>query len=239
MTGRPLIIIPTYNEIDNVQDIIEVVLGIDQRYHILIVDDTSPDGTGELVQKLQADNPRLHLLSRIEKNGLGKAYIAGFKWALEHDYDYVFEMDADFSHNPTDLPRLLAALEESDYGLAIGSRYVKGGRVVNWGLYRQGLSYGASLYVRLLTGMNIKDPTAGFICYKREVLERINLDAIRFSGYAFQIEMKYRATRAGFQLVEVPITFKDREKGESKLDSSIIKEAAWGVWSLKRTVNKG
>jgi len=233
---KPLIIIPTYNEIDNIEHIITAVLGTDDRFEILVVDDTSPDGTGDYVADREQEEPRLHLLSRTDKAGLGRAYIAGFQWALERDFNYIFEMDADFSHSPNDLPRLLSACTEGDYQLAVGSRYVKGGRVVNWGLYRQALSYGASLYVRTLTGMNVKDPTAGFICYHRDVLSTIKLDEIRFSGYAFQIEMKFRAYRSGFKIAEVPITFKDRELGESKLDTSIIKEAAWGVWTLRNTV---
>ena len=228
-----LIIIPTYNEIENIEAIIGAVMSKDDRFHILIVDDNSPDGTAEKVRALQLLYPnRLFLEVRTEKKGLGTAYIHGFQWALARDYEYIFEMDADFSHNPDDLLRLYeACVEGSD--VAIGSRYVKGVNVVNWPLQRILLSYGASIYVRFFTGMRIKDPTAGFVCYKRRVLEAINLNSIRFVGYAFQIEMKYRAYLQGFAITEVPIIFTDRTKGKSKMNKSIIREAVFGVIAMR------
>ena len=228
-----LIIIPTYNEIENIEAIIRAVFSRDERFHMLIVDDNSPDGTAEKVRALQLLYPnRLFLEVRTEKKGLGTAYIHGFQWALARDYEYIFEMDADFSHNPDDLLRLYeACVEGSD--VAIGSRYVKGVNVVNWPLQRILLSYGASIYVRFFTGMRIKDPTAGFVCYKRRVLEAINLNSIRFVGYAFQIEMKYRAYLQGFAITEVPIIFTDRTKGKSKMNKSIIREAVFGVIAMR------
>ena len=228
-----LIIIPTYNEIENIEAIIRAVFSRDARFHMLIVDDNSPDGTAAKVKALQTEFPtRLFLEVRTEKKGLGTAYIHGFQWALARDYEYIFEMDADFSHNPDDLLRLYeACVEGSD--VAIGSRYVKGVNVVNWPLQRILLSYGASIYVRFFTGMKIKDPTAGFVCYKRRVLEAINLNSIRFVGYAFQIEMKYRAFLQHFTITEVPIVFTDRTKGKSKMNKSIIREAVFGVIAMR------
>lgn len=227
-----LVIIPTYNEIENITQIIEAVLGLPEDFHVLIVDDNSPDGTAEVVKRLQEQYPTLHLLQREGKNGLGTAYVDGFKWALERDYSYIFEMDADFSHNPLDLSRLLASCKEKG-GMVIGSRYVTGVNVVNWPLNRVLLSYGASIYVRWITGMPIKDTTAGFVCYTKEVLEQIDLDHIRFVGYAFQIEMKYRVYVKQYPITEVPIIFTDRTRGESKMSKGIIKEAIFGVINLK------
>ncbi len=227
-----LVIIPTYNEIENIAQIIEAVLELPDCFHILIVDDNSPDGTAAVVEELQKKHPAVHLLKREGKNGLGTAYVAGFKWALAHDYEYVFEMDADFSHNPVDLSRLLASCKKHG-GMVIGSRYVTGVNVVNWPLNRVLLSYGASIYVRWITRMPIKDTTAGFVCYTKEVLQSINLDGIRFVGYAFQIEMKYRVYVKQFPITEVPIIFTDRTRGESKMSKGIIKEAIFGVINLK------
>lgn len=227
-----LVIIPTFNEIENIEAIIRAVFELDKGYHVLIVDDNSPDGTAERVRELQSELPGLHLKVRKKKSGLGTAYIHGFKWALEKGYRYIFEMDADFSHRPTDLPRLhRACLNGAD--LAVGSRYKKGVNVVNWPLHRVLLSYGASIYVKLITGMRVHDPTAGFICYRREVLEAIALDQVKFIGYAFQIEMKYRAYLKKYRIEEVSIVFTDREKGKSKMSSHIIWEAVFGVVSMK------
>lgn len=210
------------------------VMSLPSRLELLVVDDNSPDGTGKQVQLLQQEYPnRLHLLSRKGKEGLGKAYIAGFEWALDHGADYIFEMDCDFSHNPEDLERLLEACRDQGADLAIGSRYVTGVNVVNWPIGRVLMSYYASVYVRLITGLNVRDATAGFKCYRRKVLESIRLDRIRFKGYAFQIELKYIAWKLGFSLKEVPIIFTDRQKGSSKISGGIIKEAVWGVIALK------
>ncbi len=228
-----LIIIPTYNEVENVEGIIAAVLSQGENFHVLIVDDNSPDGTAMLVEKLAQNNNKIHLLKRAGKLGLGTAYIAGFKYALAHNFAYIFEMDADFSHNPNDLPILLNACKNEGADFAIGSRYVKGGGISDWSKYRLFLSYSASIYVRLITWMPIKDATAGFICYKKEVLEKINLDKIHFSGYAFQIEMKYAAYLNGFKWKEVPITFSDRIKGVSKMNSNIVSEALKGVLGLR------
>jgi dolichol-phosphate mannosyltransferase len=229
-----LVIIPTYNEKENIRLIIEAVFGLDRGYHVLIVDDGSPDGTGQIVKDLQLIYPdALHLMERSGKLGLGTAYIAGFHWALERKYDYIFEMDADFSHNPADLPRLLEACATQGAGVAVGSRYVYGGHVVNWTVDRKVLSRGASIYVQLLLWLPVSDPTAGFICYTREALASINLQAIKFIGYAFQIEMKYAAWQNGFKIAEVPITFKDRELGTSKMSLKIIKEAILGVFAMR------
>ncbi|GGI55901.1 polyprenol monophosphomannose synthase [Winogradskyella haliclonae] len=229
-----IVIIPTYNEKENIQAIIESVFGLPKSFHVLVVDDNSPDGTASIVSKLQSVfNDKLHLLSRANKNGLGTAYIDGFKWCLRREYDYIFEMDADFSHNPKDLVRLYQATKQKDVDLVVGSRYIKGVNVVNWPLARILLSYGASLYVKMITGMRVQDPTAGFVCYKREVLEAINLDEIKFIGYAFQIEMKFKAYKKGFKIVEIPIIFTDRIKGKSKMSGGIISEAIFGVISLK------
>jgi dolichol-phosphate mannosyltransferase len=228
-----LVIIPTFNEIENIEAIIHEVFQLKKEFDILIVDDNSPDGTANKVIELQKKYPlRLFLEVRKEKSGLGTAYIHGFKWALARKYEYIFEMDADFSHRPSDLQRLYrACLNGAD--LAIGSRYKKGVNVVNWPLYRVLLSYGASFYVKLITGMRIHDPTAGFVCYKRKVLEAINLDTVKFVGYAFQIEMKFRAYLKKFKIEEVSIIFTDREKGKSKMSSSIIWEAVFGVINMK------
>ncbi|RNL83406.1 polyprenol monophosphomannose synthase [Sinomicrobium pectinilyticum] len=229
-----LVIIPTYNEIENIEAIIREVLLLKKNFHVLIVDDNSPDGTAAKVEELQQEFPaRLFLEERKEKSGLGTAYIHGFKWALRRGYPYIFEMDADFSHNPRDLVRLFNACSLHGADVAIGSRYVKGVNVVNWPMKRILLSYGASFYVKFITGMRIHDPTAGFICYKKEVIESIALDNIRFVGYAFQIEMKFRAFLQKFHIVEVPIIFKDREKGNSKMSGKIINEAVFGVLSMK------
>lgn len=229
-----IVIIPTYNEIENIESIIRTVFSQEKVYHVLVVDDNSPDKTNEKVKDLQNEFvDRLFLLERKEKSGLGSAYISGFKWSLERDYNYIFEMDADFSHNPNDLTKLYNACHIDQADIAVGSRYVKGITVVNWPLSRILLSYGASRYVRLITRMNVKDSTAGFVCYKRDVLETINLDKIKFVGYAFQIEMKFKAYKKGFKIVEIPVIFKDRTRGKSKMSGSIISEAIFGVISLK------
>lgn len=231
---RALIIIPTYNEIENIEAIIRAVFDQSEDFHVMIVDDASPDGTAEAVKNLQTTfDGRLHLLQRSGKLGLGTAYIAGFEWGLARDYDYLFEMDADFSHDPADLPRLLAACQAQHADVAVGSRYCKNGEVVNWPFDRILLSYCASLYARIMLWMPVSDPTAGFICYRREVLQTMNLRSIRFVGYAFQIEMKYTAWRLGFRIQEVPITFKDREKGQSKMSLRIIREAMLGVLQMR------
>lgn len=229
-----IVIIPTYNEIENIEGIIRAVFSLHKTFHILIVDDNSPDKTANKVHELQAEfEGKLFLSVRKKKSGLGTAYVHGFKWALKHHYEYIFEMDADFSHNPTDLERLYEACHFNGADLAIGSRYVTGVNVVNWPLSRILLSYFASVYVRMITGMKIMDATAGFICYQREVLEKINLDKIKFIGYAFQIEMKYRAFAKNFNIQEVPVIFTDRTKGQSKMSGSIIKEAIFGVVTLR------
>lgn len=228
-----LAIIPTYNERENVGKMIETVINLPESFHLLIVDDGSPDGTADIVKALQKKYPSsVHLIERSGKLGLGTAYITGFKWGLERGYDFIFEMDCDFSHNPSDLLRLKEALAKGA-DLVVGSRYVKGGKCVNWPADRMILSYGASLYVRLITWMWIKDPTAGFVGYKRKVLETIDLDRIKFIGYAFQIEMKFAAKVLGFRLKEIPITFTDRIEGVSKMSKGIIKEAVWGVLQMK------
>lgn len=229
-----IVIIPTYNEIENIESIIRAVFSLHKPFHILIIDDNSPDKTAKKVIELQNEFPdRLFLEQREKKSGLGTAYVHGFKWALANKYNYIFEMDADFSHNPIDLERLYDACHFGRGDVAIGSRYITGVNVVNWPLSRVLLSYFASVYVRLITGMKIQDATAGFMCYKRQVLETINLDKIKFIGYAFQIEMKYRAYAKKFEIIEVPIIFTDRAKGQSKMSGSIIKEAVFGVISLR------
>lgn len=229
-----VVIIPTYNEIENIEAIIKAVFTQDLACDVLIVDDNSPDLTGEKVKELQEEYPnQLFLESRKEKSGLGTAYIHGFKWSLEKGYNYIFEMDADFSHNPKDLVQLYHACANENADVSIGSRYVKGVNVVNWPLGRVILSYGASIYVRLITGMRIQDTTAGFVCYKKHVLEALNLDDIKFVGYAFQIEMKFKAYLKRFKIVEVPVIFTDRTKGQSKLSSGIISEAIFGVITMK------
>ncbi|ASZ11801.1 polyprenol monophosphomannose synthase [Chitinophaga pendula] len=229
-----LVIIPTYNEKDNIRRIIDAVFSLQQDFHILIVDDGSPDGTGAIVKSLQQQhNGALFLEERSGKQGLGTAYIHGFKWGLAKGYHFIFEMDADFSHNPKDLPRLYEACTTGGGDVAVGSRYVSGGRTENWPWNRAVLSYGASVYVRLITWMNVKDATAGFVCYKRNVLETINLDAIQFVGYAFQIEMKFTAWKLGFKIKEVPITFVDRKEGYSKMSKGIVKEGILGVLKIQ------
>ncbi|MDT0559668.1 polyprenol monophosphomannose synthase [Ichthyenterobacterium sp. W332] len=229
-----IVIIPTYNEIENIEAIIKAVCIQDKAFHVLIVDDNSPDGTAEVVTSLQNSfSDQLFLLNRTEKKGLGTAYIDGFKWCLNQSYQYIFEMDADFSHNPKDLIKLYNVCANDGFDLAIGSRYIDGINVVNWPMSRILLSYFASKYVRLITRMKINDTTAGFICYRREVLEAIDLQKIRFIGYAFQIEMKFKAHLKGFKIKEVPVIFTDRVKGKSKMSGSIISEAVFGVISMK------
>ncbi|MFZ4796495.1 MAG: polyprenol monophosphomannose synthase [Bacteroidia bacterium] len=230
--NNKIVIIPTYNEIENAENIIRKVMSLQPEFDLLIVDDNSPDGTANVVIELQKEFSRLHLLSRKDKNGLGTAYIAGFKWCLNHRYEYIFEMDADFSHNPDDLIKLYEACKNGA-DLAIGSRYITGVNVVNWPMNRVLMSYFASSYVRLITRMTIRDTTAGFVCYKRIVLETIELDKIKFRGYAFQIEMKYTTSKFGFNIVEVPIIFTDRTLGTSKMSKHIFREAILGVISLK------
>ena len=228
-----LVIIPTYNEKENIEKMVRKVFSLSKPFHLLIIDDGSPDGTASIVKGLQKEFPEaLHLLERKGKLGLGTAYIAGFKWGIEKGYKFIFEMDCDFSHNPDDLVRLHDACE-AGADVAIGSRYCKGGRVSNWPLGRIMMSYFASVYVRLVLWMNIKDTTAGFKCYSYEVLKNIALDEVRFIGYAFQIEMKYRAWKRGYKLVEVPITFVDRVEGTSKMSTGIFKEAFWGVIQMR------
>ena len=231
--SNSIVIIPTYNEIENIETIIRAVFSLNKSFHILIVDDNSPDKTAAKVVELQSEfKDQLFLENREKKAGLGTAYVFGFKWALNKDYDYIFEMDADFSHNPADLEKLYQACEEGAE-VAIGSRYVTGVNVVNWPLSRVLLSFFASYYVKKITGMKIHDATAGFMCYRRNVLETINIDKIKFIGYAFQIEMKYRAYCKKLKIVEVPIIFTDRTMGQSKMSNSIIKEAIFGVISLR------
>ena len=234
-TADSIIIIPTYNERENIENIIRAVFALPQGFHVLVVEDNSPDGTADIVLRLQREEyaDRLFILQRPGKQGLGTAYIAGFHWALDRGYAYVFEMDADFSHNPADLPRLYAACREGGADLAIGSRYVSGVNVVNWPMGRVLMSYFASKYVRFITGLPIHDTTAGFVCYRREVLQTIPLDRIRFKGYAFQIEMKFTAYKYGFRVQEVPVVFVNRERGTSKMNSSIFGEAVLGVIRLK------
>ena len=229
-----LVLIPTYNEKENIENIIRTVFNLTESFDILVIDDNSPDGTAAIVKELQKEFPeRLHIVERKGKLGLGTAYIAGFKWAIEHRYDYIFEMDADFSHNPEDLLRLKAACRDNGADMAIGSRYVSGVNVVNWPMGRVIMSYYASKYVRIVTGLKIHDTTAGFVCYRREVLETIELDKIQFKGYAFQIEMKFTAKMCGFNIQEVPIIFINRVLGESKMSGGIFSEAVFGVIKLK------
>ncbi len=229
-----LVVIPTYNEIENIEKIVRTVFALQRDFHILVVDDNSPDGTAALVSQLKVDFPSsLYLLSREGKMGLGTAYIAGFKWALGETYEYVFEMDADFSHNPNDLIRLYNTCHNEGFDMAIGSRYITGVNVVNWPMNRVLMSWGASKYVQWVTGMDIHDTTAGFVCYKRQVLEHIDLDKIKFIGYAFQIEMKFKAYLSTFKIKEVPVVFTDRTKGASKMSSGIISEAIFGVLKMK------
>jgi len=232
--SNALVVIPTYNEIENIEPLLRDIILLQRDFDILVVDDNSPDGTSALVEKLIIEYPdNIFLLKRTSKLGLGTAYIAGFKWALKRHYDFIFEMDADFSHNPKDLLRLYSACENENCDMAIGSRYVTGVNVVNWPMNRVLLSWGASRYVRWITGMKIDDTTAGFICYKRRVLETINLDAIKFVGYAFQIEMKFKTYLSKFKIKEVPVIFTDRTKGTSKMSKGIISEAIFGVLAMK------
>ena len=234
-TSDSIVIIPTYNERENIENIIRAVFGLEHGFHILVVEDNSPDGTADIVKRLQREEfaDRLFMLQRPGKQGLGTAYIAGFRWALEHGYEYIFEMDADFSHNPADLPRLYAACHDEGADVSIGSRYVSGVNVVNWPMGRVLMSYFASKYVRIITGLPIHDTTAGFVCYRRRVLQTIPLDSIRFKGYAFQIEMKFTAYKYAFRIKEVPVIFINRELGTSKMNSSIFGEAVFGVIRLK------
>ena len=231
-----VVIIPTYNEKENIENIIRAVIGLTEHaFHILVIDDGSPDGTADIVKRLMASEFKheLHLVQRTGKLGLGTAYIAGFKWALEHGYEYIFEMDADFSHAPKDLPRLYNACANEGYDVSVGSRYVSGVNVVNWPMGRVLMSYYASKYVRLITGVPLHDTTAGFVCYRRKVLETIDLDAIRFKGYAFQIEMKFTSYKLGFKIKEVPVIFVNRELGTSKMSGGIFGEALFGVMRLR------
>lgn len=230
-----VVIIPTYNEKENMENIIRAVFALEKYFHILVIDDGSPDGTAAIVHRLMENEfgDRLFIIERSGKLGLGTAYLTGFKWALERHYEYIFEMDADFSHNPDDLPRLYAACHDEGYDLAIGSRYVSGVNVVNWPIGRVLMSYFASKYVRFITGFNVHDTTAGFKCYRRRVLETIPLDRIRFKGYAFQIEMKYTAYKIGFKIKEVPVVFVNRREGVSKMNGGIFGEAFFGVMQLR------
>ncbi len=229
--SEALVIIPTYNEIDNIKKVIDKVT----KYvvDLLIIDDNSPDGTADLVKQIQSDNPNIYLIEREGKLGLGTAYVAGFKWALDRKYKYILEMDADLSHNPKDVPRLIKRCKMDDTDMTIGSRYCNGVNVVNWPLKRLLLSYGASKYTRMITGLKIKDPTAGFKCFTREVLENINLDEIKSSGYSFQIEMNFRSWKKNFRISEIPIVFTERSEGKSKMSNSIVYEAIFMVWKLK------
>lgn len=235
---KALVIIPTYNEKENISSIIQAVFTQTPPFHVLVIDDGSPDGTSGIVKQLrEVNSDRLFLIERSGKLGLGTAYILGFQWAIQRSYDYIFEMDADFSHNPNDLPRLLqACIDGAD--VAIGSRYVSGGKIENWPLDRHIYSKGGALYTRLITGIPVKDPTAGFVCYKREALEQINLPNIKFIGYAFQIEMKFKAWKLGLKIVEVPIVFVDRKAGASKMTKGIIQEGVIGVWKMHQENKK-
>ena len=231
---KKVVIIPTYNEKENIEAIIRKVFSLEGDFHILVIEDGSPDGTAAIVKGLQTEFPeRLFMVERSGKQGLGTAYITGFKWSLDHGYDYIFEMDADFSHNPDDLPRLYAACAEGGSDVAIGSRYSNGISVVNWPIGRILMSYFASVYVRTVLGVKIYDNTAGFMCYKAEVLRAMNLDGIRMKGYGFQIETKYTAHKLGFKITEVPVIFVNRQLGTSKMSSSIFGEAFWGVIKLR------
>lgn len=228
-----IVIIPTYKEKENIEAIIKSISSLNTSFDILIIDDNSPDGTAGIVKNMQLTFPNLHLVERPGKMGLGTAYVAGFKWALENGYDYIYEMDADFSHDPRDLERLFKACKDGGADVAIGSRYISGVNVVNWPLARVIMSYTASIYVRIVTGMRVMDTTAGFMCYKREVLENIKPDHIRSVGYGFQIEMKFTAWKLGYKIVEVPIVFTDRKLGASKMTGGIFNEALWGVLKMK------
>lgn len=235
MNSDSIVIIPTYNEKENIEKIIRAVFSLRKAFHILIIDDGSPDGTASIVKRLMDSefSGRLFILERRGKLGLGTAYITGFKWALERDYEFIFEMDADFSHDPHDLPRLYAATHDEGYDMAVGSRYVSGVNVVNWPMGRVLMSYFASKYVQFVTGFNVHDTTAGFVCYRRKVLETIPLDEVRFKGYAFQIEMKFTAYKIGFRIKEVPVIFVNRREGTSKMSGGIFSEAFFGVMRLR------
>ena len=229
---RALVIVPTYNELSNLPQIVPQILAQDERIEVLIVDDNSPDGTGKLADELARESPRIHVIHREGKQGLGTAYIAGFRWALERDYEYVFEMDADHSHDPKHLPEFLEAVQDAD--LVLGSRYLDGRvTVVNWPMTRLILSYFANIYARLVTGNKLCDATGGYKCFRRRVLEAIELDLVRSNGYSFQIEMSFRARRKGFRITEIPIVFVDRTDGESKMSGTIVREAIWMVWRLR------
>lgn len=232
MAERALVIIPTYNEANNLPLLLPQILAQDPRIEVLVVDDDSPDGTGRLADEIAASEPRVHVLHRPAKRGLGTAYREGFRWALDRDYDYIFEMDADFSHDPRHLPEFLAAIQDAD--LVLGSRYLEGRvTVVNWPMPRLLLSYFANLYARIVTGLKVFDATGGFKCFRRRVLEAVDLEQVRSNGYAFQIEMSFRAFRRGFRVREIPIVFVDRTEGESKMSGAIIREAIWMVWRLR------
>ena len=234
-TSDSIVIIPTYNEKENMEKIVRAVFSLEKCFHILVIDDGSPDGTADIVKRLMRDEfaDRLFLVERTGKLGLGTAYIAGFKWALERDYEYIFEMDADFSHNPNDLPRLYAACHDEGADVSVGSRYITGVNVVNWPMGRVLMSYIASKYVRFVTGISVNDTTAGFVCYRRRVLQTLEFDKIRFKGYAFQIEMKYTAYRIGFKIKEVSVVFVNRKEGTSKMSGGIFSEALFGVMRLR------
>ena len=235
MQSDSLVIIPTYNEKENIRAIVKAVTELEKTFDVLVIDDGSPDGTADIVKEMMEGEKkgRLFLVQRKGKLGLGTAYICGFKWALEHNYEYIFEMDADFSHNPQDLPRLYAACHDEGYDVSVGSRYITGVNVVNWPIGRVLMSYYASQYVRTVLGIRIHDTTAGFVCYRRKVLQTIDLDAVRFKGYAFQIEMKYSSLRLGFKVKEVPVIFVNRELGTSKMSGGIFSEALFGVIKLR------
>jgi len=231
MAEKALILLPTYNEKENIERIIPEILKQDERLSILVIDDNSPDGTGQIADKIAAQNPRVLVLHREKKEGLGQAYIAGFKWALERDYDYVFEMDADFSHDPKYLPDFLGEIEHCD--IVLGSRYISGVNVINWPMMRLLLSYYANVYTRVVTGLPLRDATGGFKCFRRQVLESIDLDDVRSNGYSFQIEVSYRAYKKGFKIREIPIVFVDRTAGQSKMSKKIVREAVLMVWRLR------
>jgi len=228
---RALIIFPTYNEKENIEKIIKAVLPLDTRIHVLVVDDNSPDGTGEIVERLAKSDSRINVLHRENKQGLGRAYIAGFKWGIERKFNYIFEMDADFSHDPEFVKDFLDAIKDVD--LVLGSRYISGVNVINWPMSRLLLSYFANVYTRIITGMPVRDATGGFKCFRREVLEAIDLDAVKSNGYTFQIEVSMRAWKKGFEIKEIPIVFTDRQEGASKMSKKIIREAIWMVWYLR------
>ncbi len=231
MAERVLVVIPTYNELKNLPQIVPEVLRQDPRIEVLVVDDGSPDGTGELADRMGQEDARVHCLHRTAKEGLGKAYLAGFRWALERDFEFIFEMDADFSHDPKYLPMFLSAIDEAD--LVLGSRYKTGVNVINWPMSRLLLSYGANIYARWITGLPLTDSTGGFKCFRRSVLATLELDRVRSNGYAFQIEMSFRAWKQGFRLKEIPIVFVDRVEGQSKMNKRIVREAIWMVWWLR------